>query len=221
MDTLTFALVGAAYGTTLAAGVSGRAWRVRSRADGLLALLLSCGVVAILAIALEHRLAGGPPAGLLERIEHVATLASGPVLWLYVQAALGRGRSGPLSEGGPGAPRARRRPGGDTPPALWGPQRHPRRGPHPLPGPLPRGGRQPAAPGPRARDLHHRGDRREERLRLAFRLLLRLPARDRHHAGAFPVHDVSRRPLRLVLTRLPPPWRRSTPCGARILRRAL
>lgn len=95
MDTLTLALVGAAYGTTLAAGVSGRAWRVRSKADGLLALLLSCGVVAILAIAVEHRLAGGPPAGLLERIEHVATLASGPVLWLYVQAALGRGRFGP------------------------------------------------------------------------------------------------------------------------------
>lgn len=91
MDTLTLAVVGAAYGTSLAVGVCRRAWRRQSTAEGLLALLLGCAVVAILTIVLQHRLDGGFAEALLERIELVATLSAGPALLLYVRSVTGPG----------------------------------------------------------------------------------------------------------------------------------
>lgn len=85
MDTMTLSVVGAAYTASIAVGVSRRAWRQRSETDGYLALLLVCGVLAITTIAVQHRLDGGPLGALLQRVEYVATLVSGPALLLFVR----------------------------------------------------------------------------------------------------------------------------------------
>lgn len=94
MDSFTLAVIGAAYGSSLAVGLSWRARRHRSAADARLASVLVCGIVAMVTIVAQHREDGGSVL-LLETLEYAATLAVGPLLFLYMGAVRGRaaGRS--------------------------------------------------------------------------------------------------------------------------------
>ena len=86
MDPLTLAVVGAAYGTSIVAGVSRRALKKGEQSDAFLAGFVACGVTAILAIITEHRLDFGTVARALIRLEYVSTLLAGPMLLFYVNS---------------------------------------------------------------------------------------------------------------------------------------
>ncbi len=86
MDSFTLAVVGAAYGTSVAIGISRRGWSSGSRPDRWLGGFIACGVTAALTIMLQHRSANVGAMELLERLEYLATLASGPMLLFYIRA---------------------------------------------------------------------------------------------------------------------------------------
>lgn len=88
MDPATLSFVGAAYGVSIAFGFSRRAWRTRSAPDALLALTLVAGIVAVLTIVIGNRSAP-QAAEILEGVEIVATLLSGPLIYLYLRSVTG------------------------------------------------------------------------------------------------------------------------------------